>query len=403
MVDQRSTKQPNNKKNKVSTEGEEDEREQRREKEGKGVEKEDGVRERENKQEEDTGGQERIKGSQGKVQDPTPSTTASTPVNPVPRKHAQFDWATDIDSSIGPTPNASDFHPTKPPPPLASLEPAPHLLNSPVAPSQPICTLPKPTVTPSNGDVAPRAPTPTTGTPTAHTSPDLAPPKCTVTPFNGDVALRAHTPVIGASADTTPAAYTPTTPAFVNPDPSGIAVLITPILPTVYGPRDLSALHLGTGNPWGSLRRRHYGRYPQALRQFTCCRQHQQKHSVSTHVHKIPTPKPPIPTSCIFETITHPLGIGPTKPVIRVPARMTMDTPTHTAPSHRDIVKSAPPSPPPHPAATVQCHCGQLVPIPSIQQSHSIPLHHTLSSFISHLFLLPFSFPGQFFSRFAFA
>ena len=137
--------------------------------------------------------------------------------------------------------------------------------------------------------------------------------------------------------------------------------------------------------------------------QFTYHRQHQQGHPVSTYVHKTSTPKPPTPTPHIFKTIMHPLRIRPTKPVIRVPTQMTMDTPTHTAPSHQAIMKSAPPLPPSHPAATVQYQCGQLVHIPSIQQSHSIPLHHTLSSFISHFFLLPFCFPGQFFSHFAFA
>ena len=151
-------------------EGEEDKREQRREKEGKGAEKEDGARERENEQEEDTSGQERIEGSQGKVRDPAPSTTASTPVKPVPREHARVDWATDIDESIGPVPTPSDFRPTKPLSPSASPNPTPRPHANLVMPAQPVCAPPKPTVTQRNGDVAPRAPTPATGTPTAPTS-----------------------------------------------------------------------------------------------------------------------------------------------------------------------------------------------------------------------------------------
>src|SRR5882762_6876485 len=111
----------------------------------------------------------------------------------------------------------------------------------------------------------------------------------------------------------------------------------------------------------------------------------------------------PSPSSHIFGTIMHPLGIGPTKLCIRVPTCMPMDTSTHAALPQCAIVKSAPPSQPLHPAVTVQCHCGQLVPISGIQQFHSIPLHHTHSSFISHFFSFPFPFPGQFFSHFAFA
>ena len=122
-------------------------------------------------------------------------------------------------------------------------------------------------------------------------------------------------------------------------------------------------------------------------------------------MHTASTPKLPAPTPIhIFETVRHPLGIGPTKPVFRVPARMATDTPAHGAPSHQAIVKSAPPLQPLQPAATIQCHCGQLVPISGIQQLRSIPLHHTLSSFISHFFSFsfPIPFPGQLFSRFVF-
>jgi hypothetical protein len=121
-----------------------------------------------------------------------------------------------------------------------------------------------------------------------------------------------------------------------------------------------------------------------------------------TYLHTSPMPKPPTPIH-VFKTVRHPRGIGPTKPCIRVPARMPMDTSTHATLPQRAVVKSAPPSQPLHPAATVQCRCGQLVSISGIQQFRSIPLHQTFSSFISHFFSFSFPFPGQFFSRFAFA
>jgi hypothetical protein len=76
---------------------------------------------------------------------PTPSTTASAAVNPAP--HARFNWATDINMSIGPIPTASDFHPTKPPSPLVNPIPTPHLLANPVTqlhPHNPFASCPSP-------------------------------------------------------------------------------------------------------------------------------------------------------------------------------------------------------------------------------------------------------------------
>jgi hypothetical protein len=172
---------------------------------------------------------------------------------------------------------------------------------------------------------------------------------------------------------------------------------------TTHRPRDFSGLCSSTPNPWGSLRHRHYGHYSRAPRQFTHrTKQHPPIYPAHTYLHTSPMSKPATPVH-VFETVRHPHGIGPTKPCIRVPACMPMDTSTHATLPQRAVVKSAPPSQPLHPAATVQCCCGQLVPISGIQQFRSIPLHHTLSSFISHFFSFPFPFPGQFFSRFAFA
>ena len=94
---------------------------------------------------------------QGEVEDDTPhpalSTTAGPAINPVPHEHARFDWATNVDTSIGPVPSPRDFRPDtppqpihtppKPPSPLASPIPAPRLLATPFMPSQPVCALPK--------------------------------------------------------------------------------------------------------------------------------------------------------------------------------------------------------------------------------------------------------------------
>jgi len=100
-----------------------------RREEEKGVEKEDEVREQEaERQESDTGGEERIEESRGEVRGNPPPPATHTAHSATPHELWRFNWATETDRSIGPVPNMSDFRPTKPP-------------------------LPLPTVTPSNGDV----------------------------------------------------------------------------------------------------------------------------------------------------------------------------------------------------------------------------------------------------------
>jgi hypothetical protein len=101
-------------------------------------------------------------------------------------------------------------------------------------------------------------------------------------------------------------------------------------------------------------------------------------------------PNPP-PLTCIFKMIMHPYGIGPTKPIIRVPARSAMDTPANLMPhTYQAIVKSSPLL---HSIATIQCQCGQLVHASDGLQTCNMPLYHTLPTFIScfipQLFLFP--------------
>jgi hypothetical protein len=94
---------------------------------------------------------------------PAPSTTASAPVNPVLHKHARFDWATNINKSLGPVPSTSKFHPTTPPQ-LICTPPVPtdctsvaHMPNTPTLvnpdPSDVACT-PGPAVSLEPGDAA---------------------------------------------------------------------------------------------------------------------------------------------------------------------------------------------------------------------------------------------------------
>ena len=96
---------------------------------------------------------------------------------------------------------------------------------------------------------------------------------------------------------------------------------------------------------------------------------------------------------CIFETVCHPYGIGPAKPVIRVP-QAEMPTSVHPTQSDWVTVRLEPPS---HPAGPIQHHHGQLVPVSGIC---SIPLLQSLSTLISQFTTLPPPLPGQFLSLF---
>jgi hypothetical protein len=133
----------------------------------------------------------------------------------------RIDWVTDNDESIGPIPSASDFHPTKPP--------------------QPDCTPPEPT----------------NYTPTAYmpTAPAL------INPDPGDVAcVPNHIGIVPVPISPKPITLDNLVPRMLKePAPT---VLATPVLPTVYSPRNLSALRSGMSNPWGSIKCCHHHSYP---------------------------------------------------------------------------------------------------------------------------------------------
>ena len=395
------------------------------------------------------------------VPTPTASPTPARSSSPDARPPAKPITAP-ITSEMAPHANAAHF-PTplakpgtdrhskglgKPLSPLASPQPAPspHACNlrsnqrGHVTASKQRA-LPQPAVTPPSADVAPRAhtPAPTAPPAVALSGSDVAPrmaspegmrplsgqpatpshpdrePWPTVTLSNNDVAPYARTPATGATSDQVPTASVPTK---CNP------ATYTPAPPIVHGLRDLSGLHSGSPNPWGSLSRRRQHSYAprdlsalrsdapwRSLRRRHCSQKpsqtiHQNHHSFR-HRPKISmqTSLNPIlsPSTHVFETITHPFGIGPMKPVFRVPARMATDTPANlTPPVHHTIVKSTPSLLPLHSAVAVRCQCGQLVRVSDALQTRNISLHHTLRTFISN-FISPFSFPSLFFARFMFS
>ena len=83
------------------------------------------------------------------------------------------------------------------------------------------------------------------------------------------------------------------------------------VAPAAHAPRDFSVLHLKNRNPWGSLSRRHRRSQPCTRNPFYSCQYN------TNYLHKpTPPPLPPAPIQLV-ETIRHPHGIAPTKPVIK--------------------------------------------------------------------------------------
>ena len=155
-----------------------------------------------------------------------------------------------------------------------------------------------------------------------------------------------------------------------------------PNTPT-HPPQDLSALHSGTQNPWGTLSCRHH-----------CHHRSQPPHNTSTpnsakwatwnsarHPYRCfyplhpPSPRfDPLPNPApiyVVETVRHPQGIAPTKPVVRTtspvrhdasraPVRLVSDIQLPQTVIRPRGHPSRPPPPAIHPAFAVRCNCGAI-------------------------------------------
>jgi hypothetical protein len=245
----------------------------------------------------------------------------------LPRHHlTPFDWATDVDESAGLSPVTSTDTTT-----LVGLTDtitiAPILVDHPLVSTEP-------TPITSNKPI-----------PEAHVNAFGDPTPDTIVNTTPDVLV-----------DTTPITCIDSTPA----------TPVTPTLPTVHGPRDLSALRSGTANPWGSIKhRRHHSDPPRdltALRSSTSnpwgslhhrrrrsyplptnhtqsnpkrgdlrsphtrdTRLHLELSTLNKSLHLRSSPEP----VHIIQTIQHPRGILPTKPKIikNIPTALRVDTP----------------------------------------------------------------------------
>ena len=92
--------------------------------------------------------------------------------------------------------------------------------------------------------------------------------------------------------------------ATVTPTPIAL------VAPAARAPHDFSALRSSTWNPWGSLSRRHHRSQPHICNSFHSCKYN------TNYAYKPATPSPvPAPVQLV-ETVQHPCGIAPNKPII---------------------------------------------------------------------------------------
>jgi hypothetical protein len=130
---------------------------------------------------------------------------------------------------------------------------------------------------------------------------------------------------------------------------------------------------------------------------------------VNTYLPTTPILKPPTPVSIhIFEMVQHPYGIGPIKPIIRMPISSTGNIlAPHSQPNIAQPISLVLPPLPVQSTVTVQCQCRQLVHVSLASQllqlpTTQLPLLHSFPTHISNFLLNTFSLPSLFFSHLGF-
>jgi hypothetical protein len=259
--------------------------------------------------------------------DSSDDVSSRTPTEPVnastasPRRvHTASNATGDIAASPH-TPTASTHAtaPSVPLPPSLSTKPPLASPNDCIAPTEP--TSPKPTIMSSTTDVA-----------------------CIVAKTAANKGIRGvrkpgkeDTKEVRTTTDTTGDDATclahssfdwaEDVDATVTPTP------ITLVTPAARAPRDFSVLRSSKRNPWGSLSRRHHRSQTRTCKSFYSCKY------TTNHAYNYATP-PTLPSPApiqLVETIRHPHGIAPTKPVIKTIA----SSPTSIPPMHPSMSTSS--------------------------------------------------------------
>jgi len=178
--------------------------------------------------------------------------------------------------------------------------------------------------------------------------------------------------------------------------PIDVDASINPISPIVCTAHDLSTLSSGARNPWGSLQRRNRRFQPHEPRRYLRRSVNSFTYPTNSNIYKTPRFRPSAITIPVIETIRHPYGIGPTKPVVRVPVAAPSLAPTQPAlPTEALVTKTD------HSIDTIHCHCGRLISVSKVSQLPTT-LHPTFR-FISDFISFPLFFPAHLFSCFGFS
>ena len=155
---------------------------------------------------------------------------------------------------------------------------------------------------------------------------------------------------------------------------------------------DFSALSSGARDPWGSIQRCNHRFRPRDSCQSSCRTYHSFQYPTDNYKYTSSSSQPTTIPHGVIETIQHPYGIGPAKPVIRIPVTMPAITdarPKRHMPS--GVTRSS--------DINFNCCCGRVIQVSKVSRLPHLPISHPtlttlISDFISHFY----SFPSHFFS-----
>jgi hypothetical protein len=159
---------------------------------------------------------------------------------------------------------------------------------------------------------------------------------------------------------------------------------------SIHATRDFSALSSGARNPWGNIQRRNHRNRPRNSPRTLRHTYHAFQYPAYNYIYKLSPSQPTTPRG-VIETIQHPYGIGPAKPVIRIPVAMPI---TDARPKRRmpsSVTKSS--------DINFNCCCGRVIQVSKVSRLPHLPISHPIlttlvSDFISHFY----SFHSYFFS-----
>jgi hypothetical protein len=159
---------------------------------------------------------------------------------------------------------------------------------------------------------------------------------------------------------------------------------------------NFSALLSGARNPWGNIQHRNHRNRACNLPHTLCHTYHSFQYPADNYIYKLSPSQPTTPRG-IIETIQHPYGIRPAKPVIRIPIAMPVVADEHPKrPVHSGVTKS--------PDINFNCHCRRPIQVSKVASVPHLPivLRPTLTMLILDFKSYSYSFPSHILSFFWF-